>query len=173
MDSLNIDPKIGWQSWTDTRKLDGKYPKRYYSPFKDYLAEHMIKVSSKASKIAPIGWCSWPLYGTNISEEIIIKQAKEAQKLGLEYILIDDGWTVWGDWLMTTESKFPSELASLVSKINDLDLKVGIWWAPMLAKKSSKIFQDHPNWFIKNLEGTQVSPLDFFRKDKRMVLTWN
>jgi alpha-galactosidase len=170
VDTTTYSINLGWQSWSDTRKLDGKYPKRYFSPFKDQLVEQDLKVSSKTSKTAPTGWCSWPNFGTNISEEIILKQATEAKKFGLEYILIDDGWTTWGDWLKTSKSKFPNGLKSLVSKINKLNLKVGIWWAPMLAKQSSKLFHEHPDWFLKNLEGTQVSPLDVLIKDKRMVL---
>lgn len=162
---------IGWQSWSDTRRPTGSYPYRYFSPFRG--TEH-TKLCPSPPKIqhkkAPTGWCSWHYFGGNINEQTILDQAKIASELNLEFILIDDGWTTWGDWLFTDRDKFPHGLKWLVKKLRLYGLKTGLWWSPMLAKASSNLFREHPSWFIQNLEGTQVSPLDSLLQDKRRVL---
>ncbi len=161
---------VGWQSWSDTRRSSGIYPRRYFSPH----GQNNLHIDRKSyfinHKSPPIGWCSWPYFGPHINEQIILEQASAAAKLGLEYILIDDGWTTWGDWLYPDSEKFPHGLKWLVKKIKLYGLKTGIWWAPLLAKSSSVLFHTHPDWFIPNLEGTQVLPLDIFISDKRRVL---
>lgn len=167
---MNLD-LVGWQSWSDTRRSTGSYPRRYFSPFHQ---NNIIKYDATSLKShrrnAPTGWCSWHHFGTNINEQIILDQTKAAAELNLEFVLIDDGWTTWGDWLFTDEDKFPHGLKRLVKKIKTFGLKAGLWWAPLLAKSSSRLFHQHPGWFVQNLEGTQVSPLDIFIRNKRRVM---
>lgn len=160
----------GWQSWSSVSAPRYKLPLRYFSPFKQNKSTLLIPQKPISRQNHLRGWSSWPAFGTNINEEIILNQAKEAKKLNLEYILIDDGWTTWGDWLTPDPKKFPTGLKSLIQKINQIGLRVGIWWAPLLAKQSSKLFSEHPNWFVTNFEATKVSPLDIFIKDKRRLL---
>ena len=162
---------LGWQSWSDTRRPAGSYPQRYFSPFhQDNLINYHPVRSKPQRRTAPTGWCSWHYFGTHITEQIILNQIKAAAELGLEFILIDDGWTTWGDWLFADKNKFPHGLKWLVKKIKLNGLKAGLWWAPLLAKSSSGLFHQHPDWFVQNLEGTQVSPLDIFIPDKRRIL---
>ncbi len=162
---------IGWQSWSDTRRSTGSYPRRYFSPFGNVDPIRYQLPSSKIQRNkAPTGWCSWHCFGSDINEQTILDQAKIAAKLNLEYILIDDGWTTWGDWLLMDKDRFPHGLKWLVKKLKTYGLKTGLWWSPLLAKTSSKLFRDHPKWFVQNLEGTQVSPLDCLLPDKRRVL---
>lgn len=162
---------VGWQSWSDTHRPAGSFPRRYFSPFhQNNLIKYNLAGSKPRRKNAPTGWCSWHHFGTHINEQIILNQAGAAAKLGLEFILIDDGWTTWGDWLFTDKNKFPHGLKWLVKEIKSIGLKAGLWWTPLLAKSSSRLFHQHPSWFVQNLEGTQVSPLDIFILNKRRVL---
>lgn len=160
----------GWQSWSDTRRLKGTFPRRHFDPLETDKPDLGKKVVVDKRFKAPTGWCSWHCFGGEISESIILTQVRRAAEFGLEYILIDDGWTVWGDWLSVDKKKFPHGLKALVNKIRSFGLRVGIWWAPMLAKSSSELFKRHPGWFIDHLEGTQYSIFDIFIRDKRRGL---
>nr|OGC90898.1 MAG: hypothetical protein A2V48_01970 [Candidatus Amesbacteria bacterium RBG_19FT_COMBO_48_16] len=163
---------IGWQSWSDCARPHRKSPPRYHSPHHKNVTQVHTPQPIRPRFPPPTGWCSWHYFGPYINEQIILDQAKASVdlNLNLDYILIDDGWTTWGDWHTPDLRRFPHGLKWLVKQIKSLGLKAGLWWAPLLAKSSSKLFHRHPDWFIPNLEGTQVSPLDTFIRHKRRVL---
>lgn len=109
------------------------------------------------------GWNSWTAFGFDISEEKIIGQAdwiqKNQKQLPLEYLMIDDGWTRWGDWLAPDAKKFPSGLKHVVQEIKKRNLKPGIWLAPFLVEEKSQLFQKHQLWLAKHKDG----PIDGLR----------
>lgn len=84
----------------------------------------------------PMGWSSWNTFRNNISEELILSTAAAMklsglQEAGYKYINMDDCWqsslrdengNLQGDM-----SKFPSGIASLISKINFMGLKAGLY----------------------------------------------
>ena len=63
---------------------------------------------------------------------------------------IDDGWEgAVGDWLETDEKKFPDGLRPIVDEIHAKGLKAGLWLAPFVCQKSSRIYAEHPDWLLK------------------------
>lgn len=84
----------------------------------------------------PMGWSSWNTFGRGVTEEVIYDIAKAMKESGLleagyKYVNIDDCWqstmrTADGE-LQSDPISFPSGIRSLVEKINDLGLKVGIY----------------------------------------------
>lgn len=103
----------------------------------------------------PTGWCSWLSYGPWVSEENImdtLKSAKETQ-LPLTYIQIDDGYQPYmGDWLMESNT-FSCDMGELCRKIKETGYEPAMWIAPFIAEKDSKLFKEHPDWFIQDEEG--------------------
>lgn len=105
------------------------------------------------------GWGSWyreypPT--PNINEEIIIRNADAAgalcDELGLEYFQIDDGRQIAiGQW--PANAKFPDGDEFLTSYIKSTGLIPGDWIVPFVADNTSWVFQNHPEWFIKDQEG--------------------
>jgi len=78
---------------------------------------------------------SWEAMYFDVSEEKILNNlAKPAADLGIQLVVLDDGWfgernndrCCLGDWNLN-RNKFPSGLASLANQINDLGLSFGIW----------------------------------------------
>jgi alpha-galactosidase len=69
---------------------------------------------------------------------------------------VDDGWQVdIGDW--EVNAKFPSGMKPLADKIKSTRRRAGLWLAPLIATKSSKLFREHPDWFLRNKTGKFVS----------------
>jgi alpha-galactosidase len=73
---------------------------------------------------------------------------------GMRYFLLDDGWQMnHGDWV-THETRFPSHdgkdgMAWLAEEIKSRGLIPGVWIAPFWIKPSSKLAQEHPDWFAQ------------------------
>jgi alpha-galactosidase len=104
-------------------------------------------------KVEPaIGWTSWYYYYTAISEKIILDnlQAFNDLKIPIDYFQIDDGYqTKVGDWL-TTKPNFPNGMKPIAEQIRASGIKSGIWLAPYICEKNSKIALDNPDWILKD-----------------------
>ncbi|OGC69311.1 hypothetical protein A2415_02955 [candidate division WWE3 bacterium RIFOXYC1_FULL_39_7] len=169
--------KTGWQSWSTDENSLLKFPTRNYPPTKD---NYICKNISTNNKRRPItGWCSWYAFFDKISEDIILKQAdfisKNHAKIPLEYIIVDDGWAIWGDWKNFDKNKFPKGAKYLTQEIDKKGLKTGIWLAPFLVEKNSDIFKSHKDWLVSKegflAEGFKVNPLiDRLWKYSRYIL---
>jgi alpha-galactosidase len=97
----------------------------------------------------PRVWCSWYSLYTAINEQILSKVIDSLGDLPFDTIQIDDGWqAAIGDW--QANKKFPSGMTALSDKIKFTGRKAGLWLAPLIAVKSSRLFQDHPNWFLRD-----------------------
>jgi alpha-galactosidase len=66
----------------------------------------------------------------------------------VDVIQLDDGFqSALGDW-DTTNAKFPSGLKKIAGEIRAAGFKAGIWTAPFLGARDSRVMIDHPDWFI-------------------------
>ncbi|MCB1202101.1 MAG: alpha-galactosidase [Leptospiraceae bacterium] len=108
------------------------------------------------------GFTSWYNYYTNISASVLQNCLNEFIKnsVPIEYFQIDDGWqAAVGDWL-ECNSKFQSNktnhLAELVTKIHDQQIKAGLWLAPFICEKNSRIFKEHYEWVLKDKSGKPI-----------------
>ncbi|MEI6198229.1 MAG: glycoside hydrolase family 36 protein, partial [Verrucomicrobiota bacterium] len=71
----------------------------------------------------------------------------------LRYIQIDDGYQPWmGDWLETGKS-FGGDIKGVLREIQARGFEPAIWLAPFVASPESKLFRDHPDWFVKDATG--------------------
>jgi alpha-galactosidase len=127
------------------------------------LAEYrrlMVKqgfVLPKAGKDAfrPI-WCAWG-YGREFTPSQVEATLPLAQRLGFGWAVLDDGWQVAeGEWVPVS-SKFPrgdADMKALADKIHAAGLKAQLWWAPLAADPGSRTDREHPDWLLRNADGT-------------------
>ncbi len=106
-------------------------------------------------KSPPMGWCSWYCFGPKVTVSDIRRNldwiATNAPQL--RYIQIDDGYQPWmGDWLATGNS-FGGDIKSVLREIRERGFEPAIWLAPFVASPESKLFRDHPDWFVKDAVG--------------------
>jgi alpha-galactosidase len=72
---------------------------------------------------------------------------------GLRYIQIDDGYQPWmGDWLETGKS-FGGDVRAVLREIRAEGFEPAIWVAPFVASPQSRLFHEHPDWFVQDADG--------------------
>jgi alpha-galactosidase len=103
----------------------------------------------------PSGWCSWYCFGPRVTAQQVLDNldaiAKNAP--GLKYIQIDDGYQpAMGDWL-ETGSAFGGRVQTVLRQIRERGFEPAIWVAPFIAEADSRLFKEHPDWFVKDAGG--------------------
>ncbi len=103
-----------------------------------------------------IGYTSWYNHYQNINEEIV-SECLDHLDSRFNLFQIDDGYeTFVGDWLDIDQNKFPNGLKPLVDKAHEKNLMAGIWLAPFVCEKNSKLFKEHPEYLLKNDKGKPI-----------------
>ncbi len=103
----------------------------------------------------PTGWCSWYCFGPRVTAQQVLDNLDfiAKQSPGLKYIQIDDGYQpAMGDWL-ETGAAFGGNVQGVLKKIRERGFEPAIWVAPFIAEEKSNLLQQHPEWFVKDLEG--------------------
>lgn len=111
----------------------------------------------------PAGWCSWYYYFTRVSEAAVLENLGRLralrERVPCDYVQVDDGYqTAIGDWLQHNE-KFPHGMRWLAERIREAGFDAGIWIAPFIARKSSNLFRQHPDWFARTPAGKPLRAL--------------
>ena len=70
---------------------------------------------------------------------------------------IDDGYARVGDWLDYDDVRFPEGLAPLAAQARSRGLLPGLWLAPFVAERSSRLFSEHRDWLARNPDGSLVT----------------
>jgi alpha-galactosidase len=106
-------------------------------------------------KSPPTGWCSWYCFGPKVTAaEVLDNLDFIARNIsGLKYVQIDDGYQpAMGDWL-ETGAAFGGNIQGVLKEIRKRGFEPAIWVAPFIAEANSHLFQQHPDWFVKDAEG--------------------
>ncbi len=133
--------------------------------------------SEWSERLRPLMLSTWEGAYYAATEDKIMEMAKSAKKLGMEGIIVDDGWfgarrnerTSLGDWHVNT-MKFPSGLFELAQGIHKLGLLFGLWFEPEGISERSELYKKHPEWIIgrsaeENAESHGEHILDLTRKE--------
>jgi alpha-galactosidase len=124
--------------------------------FEKYAEELGIRFGETKKNGAPRVWCSWYSLYYSIGEPILNKIFTDLGDLPFDVLQVDDGWQVdIGDW--EPNKKFPSGMKALADRIKSTGRRAGLWLAPLIATKSSKLFREHPDWFLRDKTGKFVS----------------
>jgi alpha-galactosidase len=122
-----------------------------------YAAAVGRTMGARVRQNGPRGWCSWYYYFQNISEAHVLDNVEALRRLraevGCDYVMIDDGYQrAIGDWLESND-KFPHGMAWLAQHIRASGFDAGIWLAPFIARPESRLFLEHPGWFVRTDHG--------------------
>ena len=102
------------------------------------------------------GYTSWYNYYQDISESCIYNDL-EAIDNRFNLFQIDDGYENFvGDWMEVDVGKFPNGLKPIVDKIHSKNLLAGLWLAPFVVERKSRIFREKPEWIKKDKNGEMV-----------------
>ena len=54
-----------------------------------------------------------------------------------------------GDWLEPDGKKFPKGMKAAAEAIHEKGFLAGLWLAPFVAQRSSRLLREHPDWFLR------------------------
>ena len=122
---------------------------------------------------------SWEAAYFDFTGDTIVELAKEAKELGIDMVVMDDGWfgkrnddnSSLGDWYVN-EEKLGGTLTKLIERVNEEGVKFGIWIEPEMVSEDSDLYREHPDWAItipgrKPVRSRNQLVLDFSRKEVR------
>ena len=150
----------------------GEMSRTYHTLYRTRLCRGTYR-----DKNRPILVNNWEATYFDFNEEKILNIADAAKDLGIELMVLDDGWfgkrdddtTSLGDW-KEYGKKLPEGLKGLAEKVEKKGLKFGLWFEPEMISVDSELYRAHPDWAIQlpgrtPNEGRNQLILDLSRKE--------
>lgn len=147
---------------------------KYHHCIRDHVCRGAYKNSPR-----PVLVNSWEAAYFHFDGETICQLAKDAAALGIDMVVMDDGWfgkreddnSGLGDW-QVNEKKLGCSLGELTKKVNEIGVKFGIWIEPEMVSEDSDLYRAHPDWAMINPQRNPVRSrnqlvLDFSREEVR------
>ncbi len=105
---------------------------------------------------------NWEATYFDFNEKKLSRLFEDTNELGLDLFLLDDGWfgnehprnnddAGLGDW-QVNRKKLPHGIGYLIKEADKNDVKFGIWIEPEMVNPSSDLFENKPEWVIKQPE---------------------
>jgi alpha-galactosidase len=115
----------------------------------------------------PVILNSWEGAHFDFNEDVLINMMDGLVKMGGEMFVLDDGWfgehefardsiySGLGDW-QVNRTKLPKGLDYLIDQAAQRGLAFGIWFEPEMVNPKSQLFNQHPEWVIKQPERDNI-----------------
>lgn len=128
----------------------GEMSRTYHKLYRTRLVRGKYRDESR-----PILINNWEATYFDFDEDKIVGLAKVAKELGIELVVLDDGWfgkrngdnCSLGDWYVNKE-KLPNGITGLAKNITGMGLKFGLWVEPEMVSVDSDLYRAHPDWCI-------------------------
>jgi alpha-galactosidase len=102
---------------------------------------------------------NWEATYFDFDENKLKELIKDTRKLGVDLFLLDDGWFAskyprngdvagLGDWT-PNRKKLPNGIGTLVKEAANNQVKFGIWIEPEMVNPKSELYEQHPDWVVK------------------------
>jgi alpha-galactosidase len=135
-------------AWTDAGL--GDLSESYHRLYRERLARGTWR-----DRPRPILVNNWEATYFDFDEGRLLEIAASAKELGIELVVLDDGWfgrrdddtTSLGDWFVDRR-KLPSGVEGVARKVRALGMDFGIWVEPEMVSARSELFAAHPDWAI-------------------------
>lgn len=123
--------------------------------FHQAIREHICRGKYQLAE-RPVLINNWEATYFGFDTEKILHIAEEAARLGVDMLVLDDGWfgkrdddcSGLGDWFVN-EAKLSGGLHDLVEKIKGMGMRFGIWFEPEMISEDSDLYRKHPDWAIR------------------------
>ncbi|MDH7602877.1 MAG: alpha-galactosidase [Armatimonadota bacterium] len=151
-EDIAIDPGEVWYL-EDFVFLTGSDRAEVLDRFADYLREGFRP--EPLPQKPPTGWCSWYCFGPGVTADDVLSNLDFISRNlpELRYIQIDDGYqAAVGDWLESGKA-FGGNIRRVIAEIRDRGFEPAIWVAPFVAQEDSRLFREHPEWFVRDDAG--------------------
>lgn len=123
--------------------------------FHQAIREHICRGKYQLAE-RPVLINNWEATYFGFDTEKILHIAEEAARLGVDMLVLDDGWfgkrdddcSGLGDWFVN-ETKLSGGLHDLVEKIKGMGMRFGIWFEPEMISEDGDLYRKHPDWAIR------------------------
>ena len=125
----------------------------------------------------PVLLNSWEACYFSFDSERLMKIGDSCAELGIELMVIDDGWfgkrdndcCSLGDWFVN-EKKLPGGIKRISDHLAEKGVQLGIWFEPEMISPDSELYKEHPDWCLHynnrpRSEGRFQLILDLTRED--------
>jgi len=122
--------------------------------YHDFMRSHVIR-QSYVRRHRPVLVNNWESTKFAFDEARIIDFARRAAELGMDMMVLDDGWfgkrddsdSSLGDWVVYRK-KLPSGIAKLAENIRSFGVDFGLWFEPEMISPDSDLYRAHPDWCL-------------------------
>ena len=105
----------------------------------------------------PIVINNWEATYFDFNEEKLLKLAAQANQLGIECFVLDDGWfgkrdsdnSSLGNWTVD-KRKFPQGLDHFSAQVHKMGMKFGLWFEPEMVSADTELYNMHPDWVVRH-----------------------
>ena len=112
----------------------------------------------------PLTLNMWEALYFDHDEEKIKALVDVAAEVGIERVVLDDGWfhsrrndrAGLGDWVIDP-AVWPNGLSPIIKYINDKGIEFGLWFEGEMVNPDSDLYRAHPEWILH--EADRVPPL--------------
>jgi alpha-galactosidase len=132
----------------------------------DQVYDTWFKLADTQALPAPplVGYTSWYRHYGKIDARKLESDLKGVCRVldgqdcsGMRKVFqIDDGYCPVGDWMWPHCDRFPRGMAPLAKRIRDAGLLPGIWVAPFVCERHSRVFREHHDWILRKPKGALV-----------------
>ena len=132
---------------------------------------HITKVRPR-----PLTLNMWEAVYFNHNFEGIKKIVDKAAEIGVERVVLDDGWfgarrtdnKGLGDWVVSPEA-WPDGLNPMIEYINSKGIEFGLWFEGEMVNRDSDLYRAHPDWILQEpgripVEGRWQQVLDITKE---------
>lgn len=150
----------------------GKMSRIFHSLYRERLIRGKFRDEER-----PVLINNWEATYFEFNAEKIEAIAKVGSELGMELMVLDDGWfgqrdddtSSLGDWRIDYK-KLPDGLEDLTKRVNGMAMQFGLWFEPEMVSPDSELYRAHPEWCIRQkiyqpIQSRNQLVLDYTRKE--------
>ena len=130
----------------------------YFSALESYrrmMADRGLKSAECGPRCYEPIWCAWG-YERDCTTQLIEGTLPKVKDLGLEWVVIDDGWqSTIGDWKLN-KSKYPrgvEDMHELIARIKSAGLRPRLWYSPLSVAPGADLLHDHTDMLLLDKDG--------------------
>jgi len=151
----NLEPNKTWTSPELLIGYSGSGLRQMSLSWHDFIRKQIVP-EPFINKPRPTYLNTWEAQYFDVNHQSVMQLAKLAKSLGLEMLVVDDGWfqgrnsdsSALGDWFADSD-KFPNGIEATAKEVKQLGLQFGLWLEPEMVNADSELYRKHPEWVIQ------------------------
>ena len=112
-----------------------------------------VLMKKGAAYLPPWFYNTWEPFFQEYNDAIVRESVPIAARLGLDVFTLDTGWSENYAENGISRKKFPEGLDNIRAAMEGQGIRLGLWEPLAVVSPESSVYQQHPDWVIKDLDG--------------------